>query len=66
MDGSIRKAEEIAASDPKYFIPQQFKNPAILRSIARQPRGIWRDTDGKVDYLVAGVGTAGPSPVWPR
>ena len=60
MDGSIRKAEEIAASDPKYFIPQQFKNPAnpeIHRKTTAEE--IWRDTDGKVDYLVAGVGTGG-------
>jgi cysteine synthase A len=61
MNGAIRKAEEIAASDPeKYFIPQQFKNPAnpeIHRRTTAEE--IWRDTDGKVDYLVAGVGTGG-------
>jgi cysteine synthase len=60
MDGAIRKAEEIAASDPKYFIPQQFKNPAnpeIHRRTTAEE--IWRDTDGKVDFLVAGVGTGG-------
>jgi cysteine synthase A len=61
MGGAIRKAEEIAASDPKkYFIPQQFKNPANpevhRRTTAEE---IWRDTDGKVDYLVAGIGTGG-------
>ena len=61
MGGAIRKAEEIAASDPKkYFLPQQFKNPAnpeIHRKTTAEE--IWRDTDGKVDYLVAGVGTGG-------
>jgi len=61
MNGAIRKAEEIAASDPKkYFIPQQFKNPAnpeIHRKTTAEE--IWRDTDGKVDIVVAGVGTGG-------
>jgi cysteine synthase A len=61
MNGAIRKAEEIAASDPeRYFIPQQFKNPAnpeIHRRTTAEE--IWRDTEGKVDYLVAGVGTGG-------
>src|SRR5512143_1034639 len=61
MNGAIRKAEEIAAQDPKnYFIPQQFKNPAnpeIHRKTTAEE--IWRDTDGKVDYLVAGIGTGG-------
>jgi cysteine synthase A len=61
MNGAIRKAEEIAAADPKkYFIPQQFKNPAnpeIHRRTTAEE--IWRDTDGKVDFLVAGVGTGG-------
>ncbi len=61
MNGAIRKAEEIAATDPKkYFIPQQFKNPAnpeIHRRTTAEE--IWRDTDGKVDYLVAGIGTGG-------
>jgi cysteine synthase len=60
MDGAIRKAEELAASDPKYFVPQQFKNPAnpeIHRRTTAEE--IWRDTDGKVDYVVAGVGTGG-------
>jgi cysteine synthase A len=61
MNGAIRKAEEIAVTDPqKYFIPQQFKNPANPE-IHRQTTAeeIWRDTEGKVDYLVAGVGTGG-------
>ena len=60
MAGAIRKAEEIAASDPLYYMPQQFKNPANPE-IHRQTTAeeIWRDTDGKVDILVAGVGTGG-------
>ena len=61
MDGAIRKAEEMVASDPvTYFMPQQFKNPAnpeIHRKTTAEE--IWRDTDGKVDILVAGVGTGG-------
>jgi len=60
MGGAIRKAEELVASDPRYFLPQQFKNPAnpeIHRKTTAEE--IWRDTDGKVDFLVAGVGTGG-------
>ncbi len=60
MSGAIRKAEDIAASDPRYFIPQQFKNPAnpeIHRRTTAEE--IWRDTDGKIDILVGGVGTGG-------
>src|SRR5512142_2389535 len=61
MPGAIKKAEEIAASDPKkYFVPQPFQNPAnpeIHRRTTAEE--IWRDTDGKVDSLVAGVGTGG-------
>jgi cysteine synthase A len=60
MAGAIRKAEELAASDPVYFMPQQFKNlanPEIHRKTTAEE--IWRDTDGKVDILVAGVGTGG-------
>lgn len=60
MGGAIRKAEEMAASDARYFIPQQFKNPAnpeIHRKTTAEE--IWRDTDGQVDILVAGVGTGG-------
>jgi cysteine synthase len=60
MAGAIRKAEELAASDPKYFMPQQFNNPAnpeIHRRTTAEE--IWRDTDGKADFLVAGVGTGG-------
>ncbi|QEM68003.1 cysteine synthase A [Geobacter sp. FeAm09] len=61
MKGAIAKAEEIAASDPKkYFIPQQFKNPANPE-IHEKTTGpeIWNDTDGAVDVVVAGVGTGG-------
>ena len=60
MGGAIRKAEEMAASDPRYFVPQQFKNPAnpeIHRRTTAEE--IWRDTDGEIDFLVAGVGTGG-------
>ena len=60
MAGAIRKAEEIAASDSHYFIPQQFRNPAnpeIHRRTTAEE--IWRDTDGTVDILVGGVGTGG-------
>jgi cysteine synthase A len=61
MGGAIKRAEDLAASDPeKYFLPQQFKNPAnpeIHRRTTAEE--IWRDTDGKVDFLVAGVGTGG-------
>jgi cysteine synthase A len=60
MPGAVRKAEEMAAADPRYFIPQQFKNPAnpeIHRRTTAEE--IWRDTDGKADILVAGVGTGG-------
>src|SRR6266542_6784225 len=60
MPGAIRKAEELAATDPRYFIPQQFKNPANPE-IHRQTTAeeIWRDTEGRADILVAGVGTGG-------
>jgi cysteine synthase len=61
MAGAIRRAEELVASDPThYFMPQQFKNPAnpeIHRKTTAEE--IWRDTDGKVDFLVSGVGTGG-------
>jgi cysteine synthase A len=60
MAGAINKAMEMAASDPRYFIPQQFQNPAnpeIHRRTTAEE--IWRDTDGKADILVAGVGTGG-------
>ena len=60
MSGAIRRAEEMAADDPRYFIPQQFQNPAnpeIHRRTTAEE--IWQDTDGKVDILVAGIGTGG-------
>jgi cysteine synthase A len=60
MPGAIRKAEELAAADPRYFVPQQFENPAnpeIHRRTTAEE--IWRDTDGRADILVAGVGTGG-------
>ena len=60
MGGAIRKAEELAAADPKYFVPQQFNNPAnpaIHRKTTAEE--IWRDTDGKADFLVSGIGTGG-------
>lgn len=60
MGGAIRKATEMAASDPRYFLPQQFNNPANPE-IHRQTTAeeIWQDTDGQVDIVVAGVGTGG-------
>jgi cysteine synthase len=60
MAGAIKKAEELAASDPRYFLPQQFKNaanPEVHRRTTAEE--IWRDTDGQVDILVAGIGTGG-------
>jgi cysteine synthase A len=60
MTGSVRKAEEMKAQDPRYFIPQQFTNPANPEIHKKTTAvEIWEDTDGKVDMLVAGVGTGG-------
>lgn len=60
MGGAIRKANEIVESDPRYFLPQQFENPAnpeIHRRTTAEE--IWRDTAGQVDFVVAGIGTGG-------
>lgn len=60
MKGAIAKAEEIKAENPSYFMPQQFKNPANVEVHKRTTAlEIWDDTDGKVDYLISGVGTGG-------
>ena len=60
MPGAMKKADELAAADSRYFIPQQFENPAnpaIHRATTAEE--IWADTDGQVDIFVAGVGTGG-------
>lgn len=60
MPGAIAKAEELAKSDERYFVPQQFENPAnpaVHRATTAEE--VWRDTDGRVDIFVAGVGTGG-------
>lgn len=60
MPGAVRKAEQLVAENPGYFLPQQFKNPSnpeIHRVTTAEE--IWRDTDGRVDILVSGVGTGG-------
>jgi cysteine synthase A len=60
MQGAVQKAELLAERDPRYFIPQQFKNPANPEIHRRKTaEEIWRDTDGEVDVVVAGVGTGG-------
>ena len=60
MKGAVRKAEELAAQDPRYLLLQQFKNPANPEIHRRTTAlEIWNDTDGAVDIIVAGVGTGG-------
>ena len=60
MSGAIRRCEEMAAADARYFIPQQFENPAnpaIHKATTAEE--VWRDTDGQVDIFVSGIGTGG-------
>ena len=60
MPGAIKKAEAMAAADPRYFIPQQFENSANVE-VHRKTTAeeIWNDTDGKADILISGIGTGG-------
>jgi len=60
MTGAVERANEMAAEDDRYFVPQQFENPAnpeIHRRTTAEE--IWRDTDGQADILIAGIGTGG-------
>jgi cysteine synthase A len=60
MPGAVRKAEQLIAENTNYFMPEQFKNPAnpeVHRLTTAEE--VWRDTEGRVDILVAGVGTGG-------
>ncbi len=60
MSGAVRRAEELAEGDSRYFVPQQFRNPANPEVHRRTTAlEIWEDTEGQVDILVAGVGTGG-------
>jgi len=60
MPGAIAKAEELAKTDQRYFVPQQFENPAnpaIHRATTAEE--VWKQTDGKIDFFISGVGTGG-------
>ena len=60
MLGAIARAEELVASDSRYYMPDQFTNPANPETHCQTTaQEIWRDTDGKVDFVVAGIGTGG-------
>ena len=60
MNGAINKARQLAESNPHYFLPQQFENPANpeIHRLTTGPE-IWRDTDGRVDFIISAVGTGG-------
>lgn len=59
MSGAIDKAEELRNGDTEYFVPQQFKNPANPKAHRSTAEEIWKDTDGRVDVVVCGIGTGG-------
>jgi len=60
MPGAVKRAEELAAGDAKYYMPQQFNNPANPEIHAKTTaEEIWNDTDGNVDIIVSGIGTGG-------